>query len=448
MSGESEYPLVRPTRRWHGVNAVALLVSGVGILANRPGLVLSGVVVIAFAVASRVDNPPTVDLAVERRLSDATPDPGTPVTVTVRVTNTGTALCPELRLIDGVPQALVVEDGSPRLGTALRPGKTATFEYTVTATRGVHRFEPMMVIARNASGTTERRRTIAETEEHDSPTTITCVPPLSDGVALALYPQAVGATGRVTTREGGAGTVFHSVREYRHGDPPSRIDWNRTARTGEFTTVQYQRERSATVVLLIDARAETYIASSPDGPPAIERSIEAASALFVGLLAADNRVGIAALSPTECWLAPTSGTAHRGRARELLGTHPALAPTPPEEPFLKMTSLRRFRWRLPTDAQVVFCSPLPDSYAANVARRLHAEGHPTTVVSPDPTRPNDDYEESDRPARHGTDPGMELARIERSIRCSALRNDEIRVVDWGTEPLSRAVDDAAQRWSG
>lgn len=433
----SEYPIVRSTRRWHGVNAVGLLVSGIGIIAGRPGLVLSGVVVIAFAVASRVDSPPTVDLAVERRLSDTTPDPDTPVTVTVGVTNTGTSLCPELRLIDGVPEALVVEEGSPRLGTALRPGKTATFEYTVTATRGVHRFDPMIIIARNASGTTERRRTIEETTDNPNErTTITCVPPLPEGVALPLYPQAVGATGRVMTREGGTGTVFHSVREYRHGDPPSHIDWNRTARTGEFTTVQYQRERSATVLLLIDARDTAYITHSRDGPPAVENSIAAAGALFEGLLATDNRVGIAAISPTECWLAPTSGTAHRGRARELLGTHPALAPTPPEQPFLKMTSLRRLRHRLPTDAQVIFCSPLPDRYAANVARRLDADGHRTTVVSPNPTR-----QESTE-----TKTGMELARIERTLRCSALRNDGIRVVDWDTEPLQQAVDDASRRW--
>lgn len=438
----SEYPVVRSTRRWHGVNAIALLVSGAGVLANRPGLVLSGVVGVAFAIASRVDAPPTVDLDVERRLSDTDPAPGTSVTVTVTVTNTGNALCPDLRLIDGVPPALTVEDGSPRRGTALRPGKTVAFEYTVRATRGVHRFGPIVAIGRNASGTIERRRTVVEADE----TTITCVPPLSgtEPVALPLYDRAVGVTGRVATRESGAGTVFHSVREYRHGDPPNRIDWNRTARTGELTTVEYRRERSATVVVLVDARTAAYVAPSRDDRPAIERSIAAAGTAFEGLLATGNRVGLAALSPTECWLAPASGRAHRGRARELLGTHPALSPTPPEEPFLKMTSLRRLRHRLATDAQVVFCSPLSDGYAATVARRLHAHAHPTTVLSPDPTRAGDGNRDE---RTRGTEPGVQLAGIERSFRCSDLRDDGIRVVDWGEEPLRRAVETASRRWS-
>lgn len=439
----TEYPIVRSTRRWHGVNAIALLVSGVGILASRPGLVLSGVIGVAFAVASRVDSPPTVDLQIERRLSDAEPAPEESVTVTVTVTNTGDALCPELRVIDGVPPALTVEDGSPRHGTALRPGKTVAFEYTVRAHRGVHRFEPMVAIARNASGTTEHQRTV---ESNGNETTITCIPPLSkQPVALPLYNHAVGTTGRVATRAGGAGTVFHSVREYRHGDPPNRIDWNHTAQTGELTTVEYRQERSATVVLLIDARNAAYVAPAQEDRPAIEQSITAAGSVFEGLLATGNRVGLAALSPTECWLAPASGQTHRAQARELLGTHPALSPTPPEEPFLKMTTLRRLRHRLPTDAQVVFCSPLPDSYAATVARELHAHGHPTTVLSPDPTRAwIEDGMDRDE---HATETSVQLAGIERSLRCGSLRDDGIRVVDWGDNPLRRAVKTASQRWA-
>lgn len=443
----TEYPIVRPTRRWHGVNAIALLVSGVGVLASQPGLVLSGVIGIAFAVASRVDSPPTVALDIERRLSDPTPAPDTSVTVTVTVTNAGDALCPDLRVIDGVPPALTVEDGSPRLGTALGPGNTVTFEYTVSPTRGVHRFDPMVAIARNASGTTERQRTVTESSENE--TTIACIPPLSrtEPVALPLYDQAVGVTGRVATRAGGAGTVFHSVREYRHGDPPSRIDWNRTARTGELTTVEYRRERSATVVVLIDARSVAYVAPSQDDRPAVEHSIAAAGTVFEGLLATGNRVGLAALSPTECWLAPASGQAHRAQARELLGTHTALSPTPPEEPFLKMTSLRRLRHRLTTDTQVVFCSPLSDRYAATVARQLRAHGHPTTVVSPDPTRAGvEDRTDRDEQTA-ATEASMGLAGIERSLRCSELRDDGIRVVDWGDEPLRRAIETASQRWS-
>lgn len=419
---------VRSTARWRGVNVISLVVSGTGVLADRPGLVLSGVIAIAFTAVARAGTPPTVDLSIERRLSDEMPGPDEPVRVTVQLTNTGDSVLTDLRFIDGVPPALVVEDGSPRFGTALRPGASAEFEYTVTAARGVHHFDPSLAIARNVSGAKERRIEITAKQN-----TITCVPPLPQPVSLPLRAQTTGITGQVPTSDGGSGLAFHAVREYRHGDPLSRIDWNRTARTGEFSTVEFQRERSATVMLLIDARKAAYVAPDSEDPTALERSIKAAGALFEGFLATDDRVGIAVLSPTDCWLAPGTGDTHRMRARELLATHPAVSSDAPDGTFFGRAKLRRFRRRLPTDAQIVFCSPLPDRYAALVARRLNAYGNHVTVVSPDPT--------GDETT------GGTLERIERSLRCSALRDDGIRVIDWNDEALRTAIETATQRWS-
>lgn len=410
------------------MNAISLIVSGIGILVDRQGLVLAGVIAIAFTAVARAGSPPTVDLSIERRLSDETPGPDELARVTVQITNTGSSVLPDLRFIDGVPSTLVVEDGSPRFGTALRPGASAEFEYTVTATRGVHRFDPSLVIARDVSGAKERRVEMTATQD-----TITCVPPLPQPVSLPLRAQTTGVTGQVPTSDGGNGLAFHAVREYRHGDPLSRIDWNRTARTGEFSTIEFRRERSATVVLLIDARKEAYIAPDSADPTALERSITAAGALLEGFLATDDQVGIAVLSPTDCWLAPGTGDTHRTQARELLATHPAVSPDTPDETFFGRTNLRRFRRRLPTDAQVVFCSPLPDRYATLVARRLNAYGNHVTVVSPDPTE--------------GETTGGMLERTERSLRCSALRDDGIRVIDWNDEVLRTAIETATHRWS-
>jgi uncharacterized protein (DUF58 family) len=417
----------RSTDRWQGVNTLSLVVSGVGILAGQPGLVLAGVISIAFAAVARAGTPPTVDLSIDRRLSNETPDTDENIRVIVRVTNTGDSLLSDLRLIDGVPPALTVEDGSPRFGTSLRPGASVEFEYTVTVARGVHHFDPSLVIARDVSGAQERRLEVNEQ------TTITCIPPLPQPVALPLHSQTTGITGQIPTSDGGTGIAFHATREYRHGDPLNRIDWNRTARTGEFSTIEFQREQSATVVVLVDARAAAYVAPDSDDQTALERSITAAGTVFEGFLATNDRVGLNVLSPTDCWLAPGTGDTHRARARELLATHPSVAPSAPEEPFFGRTKLRRFRRRLSTDAQIVFCSPLPDSYAAVAARRLDAHGHRVTIISPDPTG-----DESS---------GQQLEHVERSLRCSALRDDGIRVIDWADEPLRMAIETATRRWS-
>ena len=57
-----------------------------------------------------------------------------------------------------------------------------------------------------------------------------------------------------------------------------------------------------------------------------------------------------------------------------------------------------------------------------------------TVVSPDPT--------AERTA------GETLARLQRRLRCSRLREAGLRVVDWPPgEPLGAAVETARARWS-
>lgn len=112
----------RRTRRWRGVVAVALVAVAAGLLFKRPALLLSGVVGVTFAAYPRLTAPPTVDLAIERRLGDPTPDDGDPVTVTVTVENTSTWPVADLRIVDGVPPMLTVVAGSPRRATVLRPG--------------------------------------------------------------------------------------------------------------------------------------------------------------------------------------------------------------------------------------------------------------------------------------------------------------------------------------
>ncbi|QLG29052.1 DUF58 domain-containing protein [Halorarum halophilum] len=418
---------VVPTGRWAGMAALALVPVGLGALLQSPPLVVVGAVGVAYAAYARGDSAPRPDLDVTRELSTTTPDPGEEVTVTLRVRNAGDGVVPDLRLVDGVPPALSVET-TARLGTALRPGKTATLRYTVTAVRGAHEWQPVQVITRNASGSREHdERVTVET-------TMRCAPNLQASASLPLRGLTTQYAGRVATDVGGAGLEFHSTREYRHGDPAKRVNWARYARSGELSTLLFREERAATVVLCIDARAESYLAPDPDASNAVERSVDAAAQACSALLESGDRVGVAAFGPGECWLPPGSGADHATAAREVLGTHPSLSPTPPTERFLPTTWLRRFRRRLPADAQVILFSPVADDYAVTVARRLDAYGHAVTVVSPDPTA--DDT------------PGRTLARIERANRLSGLRRAGIRVLDWGEESLATELERAAARWSG
>ncbi|ESS11496.1 MAG: conserved repeat domain protein [uncultured archaeon A07HR60] len=413
------------TNRWLGLAGVILAIIGIGVVSRRPSLVLAGTVGIGYAVYQQYGDSPQGALAVERELSAPTPEPGDEVQVRVRIHNNTGRLLPDIRVIDGVPAALEAIEGPARMATALQPGRTASFGYTVQAVRGSHEWEPVRVVSRNLSGSREREITIT------TQTTLRCLPPLDSGADLPLRGLTTQYAGRVPTDLGGPGVEFHSTREYRRGDPLRRIDWNRHARTGELATLELRQERAATVVLCIDARSKAYRASRPQGRNAVEQSVDAAAEVFTALTDGGDRVGVTALAAGDCWLAPGAGSAHEARVRELLASDPALAPTPDSDQFYSSLWLQRFRRRLPGAAQVILFSPMTDEYPSVAARRLDAHGHLVTVVSPDPT---------------STDTtGRQLAQLERDRRIRRLRGTGIRAVDWTDGAFATAVTETARR---
>jgi len=345
--------------------------------------------------------------------------------VHLELRNEGDDTLADLRVVDGVPPALEVVDGSPRLATSLRPGKRATVSYTVEAVRGAHEFEPAQVMVRRFSGAIEHETTVSDE------TRVDCVPRLGTVESFPLRKQTVQHVGRVTTDSPGSGVEFHSTREYRPGDPLTRIDWNRRAKTGELTTIEFRKEQAATVVLVVDTREQAYVGDGETS--AVEYCVGAAGGIATGLLDSGDRVGAASLGPRWAWVAPGLGRVHRTQLEEALALDPGFSPNPPTERFLAGLALRRLRKHVPSDAQVVYLSPLADDFAPLAARRLEAYGHRVTVVTPDVT--GDDT------------PGGQLAGLERDVRIRTLRRAGVRVLDWDTDrPLPVAVADAARGW--
>jgi uncharacterized repeat protein (TIGR01451 family) len=432
---------VRRTRRWRGIVAVALFVGGVGVVAARPLVLLLGVVGAAFAAYPHLTTTPEVHLDIERRFSEDSPDDGDEVTVTVRLQNTGDSTLTDLRVVDGVPPMLSVTDGSPRHAAVLRPGRTTAFDYTVVAERGRHRFEPATVIARDVAGTREVETTV------DTETELACTESVPE---VPLRRQTERHSGRIITDEGGSGIEFHQTREYRHGDPMSRIDWKRHAKTGELTTIEFREERTASVVLLVDASADAYRARRADEQNAVAHSLAGAEQMLSALSNTRNFVGVAGVGRAFVWLAPGTGPEHGDAAKTLLATSPTFSTIPPSAdagtPDTENESSEDSEWDLPSqhaelqrrlgsNAQVVLLSPLTTPDVVTMALGLEANGTRVTVVSPNVT----------------TDAtlGGRLAATERDNRIRALRESRIPVVDWdpdseqlGTE-LLRAQEQRA-----
>lgn len=416
------------TNRWRGVTALAFFAAGIGVLFGRPGTLLLSVIGVAYAAYAQGDQAPEATVSLERVISDPEPDPGDEVEVSLQVTNVGDELLPDLRIVDGVPPALATSEGSPRLGTSLRPGESDTLEYTMVAQRGVHDFQTSTVLTRNWSGTMEAEHRMTE------PDSIRCIPELEPSLdAFPLRKQTIQHAGRVTTDTGGPGIEFHSTREYRHGDPLPRIDWKRRAKTGEFTTVQFREEEAATVALVIDTRRDAYVTDSDD-VSAVEHEIRAARAVGPTLMEEGNSVGVASFGPVWTWLRPGLGRSHRARLRETLATGDGFTALPSDERYLPRHTVRRLRKNLPGDAQVIFFSPVADDYLVTTLRRIEAYGHAVTLVSPDVTNAQ----------THG---GI-VAQMERAERLRAIRAAGIRIVDWDpTTSLNLAVTNARRGWT-
>ncbi|MCG1002152.1 MULTISPECIES: DUF58 domain-containing protein [Halobacterium] len=416
----------RETNRWRGVTALSLLAAAAGTASSSPAALLLAVLGVAYAAYGALFASPSPTLTVERTVHADDPEPGDEVDVTLTVTNDG-AFLPDLRLADDVPAGVEVVDGSPRLATALRSGKSATLRYTVEMYRGEHDFDAVSIRARDLSGARETEATVPTSSR------VASVPDLPELASFPLRSQTVQRVGRVPTSQGGSGVEFHATREYRRGDPLSRVDWNRLARTGELSTVQYREERAATVVVVVDARDVAHVADDT-GEDAVEYGVEAAGGVASALLDAGDRVGVAAFGPHWEWLAPGSGRDHRARLRDALARRRGFAALAPERRFLGALVFRRLQKHLPADAQVVFCSPLADDNAVEYVRRLEAGGNPATVVSPDVTG--------------AATLGQQVARVERATRIRSLRRAGVRVVDWPAEQsLALAVATAARGWS-
>lgn len=407
------------TGHWTGISIVCLLAGGVGAATGSAAAIVAGAIGIGYAGIARALPAPEPTLAVERTVDADDPAPGDELTVTVTMTNEGAWPLADLRIVDGVPAGLAVADGPAKLGTALRAGDTATLEYTVIARRGDHEFDPVLVLARDVTNAVERRVLV------DCETTITCssaTQPLDTEVPLRQ--AAATFAGRLTTADGGDGTEFHSLREYRHGDPLRRVDWNTAAKTGELATQQFHEQRAARVVLLIDARTAAYRAGATEQPHAVDRSVTAAESIATALLARGDTVGLAGLGPVDrtdgsgeaCWLAPSAGDHHELELRRLLAEHPQLSTDPPAASVAWSGQLRLLRRRLRSETQVVLFTPLTDYDSKAIARRLDARGHAVTVVSPDTT--------TDQAA------SQQLAGVARRLRAAELRGAGIPVIDW------------------
>ncbi|MFD1512817.1 DUF58 domain-containing protein [Halomarina rubra] len=413
----------RNTDRWSAGLALALFAGAAGVGFGLPMVFLGSLVGIAYAAYGYVTRAPPLDVEVERTVSAAAPLPGDTVGVTLAVTNTGDRPIADLRIVDGAPEALPVVDGERRACVSLRAEETTVLTYELEAQRGDYAFSGPRLVARNASGTVRREVAAAVSTALHVDTSLD---------APALHGRTLPYPGQTVTDDGGEGVEFYSTRQYARGDPMSRIDWKRYARTNELSTISFREEEATSVVLVVDDRDVARVAREPEGETGAALARHAAGRLADALLDENDRVGVASLG-TGSYAKPATGREQRARLTRFLSDPAALAHRSGILRNVCRNGVDRLCGHLDDRSRVVVCTPLTDDRAVEMVKTLAARGHAVTVVTPDMT-----------PETTGGD----IARIARSKRVDALRQAGVRLVEWTPDDaLAIAMARAQRRWS-
>ena len=280
----------RSSRRRHpraiavaAAGAVALIAAGgFGTPSLRPlgvGLILLGVGAIALVeLVAR-------GMRISRSVSHDALRSGEPAVATIRLT--GRPVRNRLLgILDwdirpSLPAAARVESRRPSWAGAEIRGE---FRFSGLP-RGEHRLGPPGVAIADPFGLARVRRAV---------TTNDTVLVLPRTVPIAVPFWESGAARRAGHHAGRlrGRAELGGIRDYEPGDPLSLIHWAQTARRGRLQTKEIHGEsgRGATLLVLLDARADPGNGGPPDGP--FEVAVSAAASLVAACAARGDAVGL------------------------------------------------------------------------------------------------------------------------------------------------------------
>lgn len=239
------------------------------------------------------------------------------------------------------------------------------------------------------------------------------------------------SVGNYVARSVGDGLEPGDIRPFAPGDRVRHVNWRATLRWQRLTVTQYQQERNADVVLMLDSLAEF-----GDGKETtLDVSIRAVASLAAAYLERKDRVGYIEYGGFFRSVRPGSGRRHYERVLDTLYRAEVafsyvtrdIALVPPRV--------------LPAQALVVAVSPRLDPRFEKAAINLAARGFDVVIVSPSPVA----LARRAAPRSATVDLACRLWAIERRHHADTLRRLGLALVEWDTtQPLDIALHGLAQ----
>ena len=319
----------------------------------------------------------------------------------------------ELTLVRGTNHAVVSLERRGVVRLAYRVKSLVKGDFRIGPVR-VRSLDPLALGAEDSVVPLEQRLVVAPTME--------------DLRRTRLQPRKTRPWfGQVPSRQIGAGTDFWGVREYVAGDEVRRINWKASARFDRLFSNEYEGERTGDVVIVVDARRESFIGSETDNT--IEHGVRAALGIADHVLASKNRVGLLVQREVLDWVPPAFGRKQLYRILDHL-THVQAGG---EWPFAHVSwVLSRY---FPRDCLIVLISPLRDAAALTAVIRLAARGSNVAIISPSPIAI--EWRLGAQRPEHVT--ARRVLELERANLITQLRR-VAQVVDWDpATPLALAL---------
>ncbi len=411
-----------------GLAATSLAFLVLGLALRSWQTVLLSLPPVIFLALGSLFPPLTPRVLAVRSLSRDRVQAGWDVQIELVVRNDGPAL-DLVEIVDVLPRELAVVRGTNHAVVSLEKGGEVPLSYTVrSAVKGDFHLGPVRARSLDplALGAED---TVVRVDSR-----LVVAPAMEDLRRVLLQPRRTRPWfGQVASRRIGVGTDFWGIREYVPGDDVRRINWKASARFDRLYSNEYEGERSGDVVIVVDARTESFIGTEEDNP--IEHGVRAALAIAEHVLASKNRVGLIVQREVLDWVPPAFG---RKQLYRILDHLTRVRPGG-EWPFAHVAwVLSRF---FPRDCLVVLISPLQDPATLAGIIALASRGTDFAIVSPSPLAI--EWRLAEKGPEHAV--AYRILRMERANLIAQLSRIA-QVVDWDpTTPLALALRRMGQR---
>jgi uncharacterized protein (DUF58 family) len=389
-----------------------------GVLVGRAELFLATVPLLVAVVAARLQRHGSrfvLSLGVPRRRLFE----GENLTVTVTVT--AHSPIPMIEMLGPMPPETELGSGHNRAMFRLQPGQQVRWTYELRCGgRGYLHLDTVYLRLWDRSGF------CAHETRYDDPKPVWVYPRALPLRRLPRPRRTQTFVGNYVSPSLGEGLEPGDIRPFVPGDRIRRVNWRASLRLGRLHVSQYQQERNADVVLMLDTLAEV------GAPPAtsLDLGVRAAASLATAYLSRKDRVGLIEYGGVIRWVKPDSGRAQLERLLDSLLHARAVFTYVAKDLDLIPPRI------LPPQALVIALSPLLDARFVKAVSDLLARGFDLVVVTVSPI----ELTRSAIARSPLNDLSCRLWALERRAHLSRLRGQGLTILEWDpAEPLELAL---------